>query len=202
MSSEFLLTPSDYFKQIVQEGLEKRRLNAPAPVQGYLVQLLQHFLDTKNLFTPKSEIVEQGAPNTLAEMFLLAQQKDTPNRLELLRQTGDRALYISGFFGDSLNRKLVDIDYYAQIGGSAYRCLASTARSDDTQTVYTTFSERFMDYVDVLTVISHRSMIQSDQSIILLYDKYLKTGSELARERLVEMGLYHLAKDRLKKEGA
>lgn len=201
MSSGFLLTPTGYFTQMVDEGLQSRKLKAHPSVQRYLVQLLEHFLDSRNLFI-KSEFEGRPQPTTLAEMYLLAQQKETANRQELLRKTGDRALYISGFFGDSLNRKLVDIEYYAQIGGAAYRCLSHTVKDEESVTIYTTFSDRFMDYVDVLTVISHKSMIQSDQGIIHLYDKYLKTGSELARERLVEMGLFHLAKDHLKKEGA
>ena len=36
-----------------------------------------------------------------------------------LKQIGDVSLFISGFFSDSLRRKLVDVDYYVSIGGGA-----------------------------------------------------------------------------------
>ena len=41
-----------------------------------------------------------------------------------LRQVGDHSLFISGFFADSLNRSLVDVDYYIQLGECAYGSLA------------------------------------------------------------------------------
>ena len=107
----------------------------------------------------------------------------------MLRKLGDRTLYISGFFGDSLSRKVVDIDYYAQIGGSAYATLAHCTREDTLAKVYHVFSARFMDFVDVLTFISHQSLIKSDQSILRLYDRYLRTGSELAKDKLIEAGV-------------
>ncbi|MNL70447.1 hypothetical protein D3C87_1954520 [compost metagenome] len=46
-----------------------------------------------------------------------------------------------------------------------------------------------MDFVDVLTFISHQSLIKSDQSILRLYDRYLRTGSELAKDKLIEAGV-------------
>jgi hypothetical protein len=36
-----------------------------------------------------------------------------------LRRVGDASLFISGFFADSLNRSLVDVDYYIDLGERA-----------------------------------------------------------------------------------
>lgn len=197
--SEFLLAPAEYFKQVVREGLDDRNIKAPEAVEYYLVRMLEHFLDSRNLFHSNSDGALKKEPQTLAEMYLQAQLEEPYIRHEMLRKTADKALYISGFFGESLNRKIVDVDYYAQIGGAAYSSLSLSAKDEASANVYSIFAKKFMDYVDVLTVISHKSMVQSDQNIISLYDKYLRTGSDLARKRLVEMGLYHLAKDEGKK---
>ncbi|HWU44788.1 MAG TPA: hypothetical protein VN132_15155, partial [Bdellovibrio sp.] len=140
----------------------------------------------------------QKNPQTLAEMFLTAQNAESPIKVELLRKLGDRTLYISGFFGDSLQRKIVDIDYYAEIGGAAYASLAGCTREDTMVHVYSTFSKRFLDFVDVLTYISHNSFVKSDQSILRLYDRYMRTGSELAREKLEEMGVLPLPAEQVK----
>ena len=64
--------------------------------------------------------------------------------------------------------------------------------------VYGVFSERFQEFVDVLTYISHHSFVKSDESILRLYERYMRTGSELAREKLVEMGVLTLPQDQVK----
>lgn len=186
---QFLVSSKDYFHEVLSEGFESRRIKTHPAVQHYLVNLLEHYLDAKNL----------DPETTLAEMYLQASNLDAVNRISLLKQLGDRSLYISGFFGDSLNKKLVDVDYYANLGGAAYSSLASVTKEDVTAKVYKTISERFLDFVDVLTVVSQKSLIQSDQSILRLYDKYLKTGSQLAKEKLLEMGVLSVDPNQLKK---
>ncbi|WP_246845191.1 hypothetical protein [Bdellovibrio sp. NC01] len=168
-------------------------------VESYLVNLLNHYLDARNLFdSAYANEAGQKNPQTLAEMFLTAQNAEASAKIEMLRKLGDKALYISGFFGDSLHRKVVDVDYYADIGGAAYASLAHVTREDTMAKVYSTFSHRFLDFVDVLTYISHHSFVKSDQSILRLYDRYMRTGSELAREKLEEMGVVPLPHDQVK----
>lgn len=188
--SELFVSPYEYFKELVREGLESRKIKAPQPVAEYLVKLLQHYMDARNLFDHR-DIRESGErpPQTLAEMYLQAQQVETSARAELLRKLGDRALYVSGYFGDSLQRKVVDLDYYIQMGGAAYGQLSTTIGSEGPGQVYWSLSHHFVDYVDVLTVISHKSMIRSDKDLLRLYESYVKTGSELAREKLLQMGV-------------
>ena len=43
--------------------------------------------------------------------------------------------------------------------------------------------------METLTYISHKSMISNNQSLLRLYDSYLKTGSDLAKQKLDEMGI-------------
>lgn len=44
-------------------------------------------------------------------------------QVRALRDIGDTALFLCGFFSDSLNSKIIDTSYYQQIGSSAYRKL-------------------------------------------------------------------------------
>lgn len=198
-SVELFVSPEGFFQELVQEGLKQRKVSTIPLVERYLVNLLQHYLDARNLF--ENEYANESGvknPQTLAEAYLMAQNAEIPVRVEMLRKLGDRALYISGFFGDSLARKVVDIDYYADIGGAAYASLAHHTREDAMVRVYSTFSRQFLEFVDVLTHISHHSFIKSDESILRLYDRYLKTGSDLAREKLEEMGVLTLPQDQVK----
>lgn len=196
---ELFVSPEGFFQELVQKGMTQRKIRTYPLVENYLVNLLQHYLDARNLFD--SEYASENGqrnPTTLAEMYLTAQNSDPAVRQELLRKLGDRALYISGFFGDSLSRKIVDIDYYAEIGGAAYASLAHCTREDTMVKVYDTFSRRFLEFVDVLTYISHHSFVKSDESILRLYDRYMRTGSELAKEKLIEMGVLTLSQDQVK----
>lgn len=157
--------------------------------QGYLVKLLEYYINTERLFDEIDSSGKKRTRETLAETYLKAANAEPNLRNELLKKLGDRSLYISGFFGDSLQRKLVDIDYYADMGGAAYGSLADLVREDTMAKVYRDFSERFLDYVEVLTFISTNSFVQSEENLLRLYETYARTGSDLARERLLEKGL-------------
>lgn len=194
----FLVSSREYFVEMVDHGLTKRNVKVVPAVQNYLVGLLEHYLDARNLFDQAVNEQGQKTPTTLAEMYLTASTSQTPEKLELLKKLGDRSLYISGFFGDSLNRKLVDIEYYANMGGAAYGSLAEISKEDTTAQIYKTFSHRFIEFVDVLTYISQQSFVHTDEGLLRLYDRYLRTGSELAKDKLVEMGVLTLPSDQAK----
>lgn len=193
------VSPKEFFSEIVKEGLRDRGLEGPPRAESYLVELLQHYLDTKNLFEPELDENGQRRPRTLAEMYMTASQSEPVVRVELLKKLGDRSLYVSGFFADSLNRKIVDLDYYADMGGAAYRDLSEITADETLARVYKLFSRQFIDYVDVLTYISQKALVQSNKDILRLYERYLKTGSELAREKLTEMGVAVMPLEQAKK---
>lgn len=196
--SALLFSPREFFEEKVEEGFSKKNLKTYPAVRSYLVQLLEHYLDARNLYEVDSENSQKSQPTTLAETFLIANNSEPHVRAEMLKKLGDKSLYISGFFGDSLSRKVVDIDYYAGMGGAAYRSLSDVVREDTMAHVYRVMSHQFLDFVDVLTYISQQSMITSDESILRLYDRYLRTGSQLARDKLIEMGVVTVSKDNIK----
>jgi hypothetical protein len=183
-------SPKEYFSDVVKTALNKRQIKTYPHVEFYLADLLGFFVDTRNLYD-EEETNELGArkPRTLAEIMLVAQNSDLSTKVELLKKLGDRSLYISGFFGDSLNRSLVDVDYYMNMGVSAFTTLSTTVKENTTAFIYREIAEKFVDFVDVYTLISHDSMIKSDQGILRLYERYLKTGSDLAKDKLTTLGV-------------
>lgn len=172
-------SPRMYFSEIVQDALEKRRMETQPLMFSYLVDLLETHLTTSSLH-------QKG---TLAELYMKSFHVERHMRIDMLKKLGDSSLYISGFFGDSLRRKIVDIDYYADMGGMAYSSLASSVEDDMQAKVFMDFAQRFLGYVDVLTYISQTAMIQSNQDLLRLYERYVATGSTLAKDQLVEKGL-------------
>lgn len=194
--SSLVLSSQDYFDQIVTDTFERRKLKTIPFVKGYLVELLQSYIPTENLYDEKDSS-GRHVRQTLAETMLRAQSAEPMVRIELLKKLGDRSLYISGFFGDSLQRKLVDVDYYADMGCMAYGALAESVREDMVARVYREFARKFIDFVDVLNDISAIAKTSDEENIMRLYEVYGRTGSDYARQKLIEKGLIAVPLDNL-----
>jgi hypothetical protein len=171
----------EYFKELVDRALTHQGLATGELTAFYVVQLLASFLqrpvsgdihDDKPLALRLAEALECGG----------MQQRTT------LRQIGDVSLFTSGFFSDSLQRKLVDVDYYVAIGGFAYNAL-SRIETDSLSPVYAELGEKFGGFVDVLSEVSERTSCASNADLLRLYEKWLKTGSRRSGQLLVERGV-------------
>ena len=107
---------------------------------------------------------------------------------QILKQIGDLSLFIAGFFSESLNRKMVDVDYYATIGGRAYHAL-SRVETDTFSPVFAELGSKFVDFVDVLSEVSERTSCATNVDLLRLYEKWIKTGSRRSGQLLVERGV-------------
>lgn len=189
---------SGFFNSLVQSGIEARGLQVSQGVSDYISKILAHYVDARNLHEPKYNEFGKRNPQTLAELWLTAQSAEPSIQKDLLKKLGDRTLYISGFFSESLNRSLVDVDYYHSMGASAYKTLAHHQESA-LKTVFSEISDRFIDVVEVLIVISQDTFVKTDQGILRLYETYLRTGSTLAKEKLEALGVFTAWSTSLKK---
>lgn len=195
-----LVSAEDFFSEILTQAFEAKKIAPPAPIKNYLVALLHHYLDSKNLFEEENlDELGRRKPQTLAEMYMVALQSDLPARVDLLKKLADKSLYISGFFSDSLQGRVIDIDYYIEMGGTAYAYLAESTREDSVARIYKHFSHRFLDFVEVLSILSQRAQLQSNQNILRIYDRYMKTGSAIDRDKLVQIGILNQEVDQKKK---
>lgn len=186
-----LESPRQFFVERVDQALGHLKFD-PLPLsRHYLVDLLQHFVFSRNLFQTDEE-TGKSRRDTLAEMYLKARLLTGVQRVELLKKLGDSSLYISGFFGDSLTRKIVDVEYYVDMGGVAYSELSTTATDESLSQVFNEYSRRFGEFVDVLTYISQEALIQTNEDLLKLYDRYMATGSRLAEGQLLEKGLLNV----------
>jgi hypothetical protein len=175
-------TPMEYFKNLVEGALERQRVPSSEATAFYLVSLLVGFVGPEH---------SEGRPvldEPLAVRLARALQTGGMQQREGLRRVGDASLFISGFFADSLNRKLVDIDYYITLGGYAYGSL-SRRDEDACAEIFGELAEKFVSYVDVLAEVSDRTSVNSNTELLRLYEKWLRTGSRRNGEMLVERGI-------------
>ena len=162
MKSFVFITPEEHFTEVIHEACQERQIKTHPQIEAYLVQVLKHYLFSKNFHQPIQEDSVEKPPDTFAEMYLTAMNADSPKNKELMRTVADKSLYLTGFFADSLNRKIVDIDYYSEVGSAAYYNLAAWTKEDTLAMTFTTLSKRFNEFVNVLNYVSEKSQIQAD----------------------------------------
>ena len=109
-------TPVEFFREQVEKALKHQHVATSAFTEYYLVNLLAGCVAGDPLPAP-----EPGYDETpLALLLTRALEADRVERTRLLRCLGDSALFMSGFFADSLGGRLVDASYYQALGGQAY----------------------------------------------------------------------------------
>jgi hypothetical protein len=179
-------TPMEFFREQLAQAMEHQRVSTSAFTEYYLVNLLAGCVQADSLPPP-----EPGYDETpLGLLYVRALQASRYERARLLRLMGDTALFVSGFFSDSLGRKLVDMDYYRSMGGHAY---ARLCREEEPvvfgSEVFSELAGRFSEFADLLAEVSERSRMTSNASVLRLYERWLQTGSRRAAVMLAERGI-------------
>lgn len=174
-------SPVEFFKELVDGALAHQRLTAHELTSYYVVQLLASFVER-----PVSGDEDEQVP--LALRLAQALESGGTRQRASLKHIGDLSLFISGFFSDSLNRKIVDVDYYVSIGGHAYDTL-SRFETDTFSPVFAELAQKFVGFVDVLSEVSERTSCASNTDMLRLYEKWLKTGSRRSGQLLIERGV-------------
>jgi hypothetical protein len=200
LRESFLRAPTDrvhavaslqeFFKDSVATAMAKQGVAADDHTAYYVVNLL-------TLFARQETLYDRGKPGPGLQplALLLAAAAESPHREarnELLRRVGDTSLFVAGFLGDGFARKLIDVDYYIDMGGAAYGRLSDNVRGTREErafgTVFGELAEKFRDFVDVLADIRDSGKAAAID-ILRLYEVWLRTGSRRAARLLREHGL-------------
>lgn len=169
-----------FFKEEVDRAFKDEGMEPDRLTEHYLVQLLAAYA---------AQPIEE---RPLAVRLLEAIQASPRERRSTLREIGDTSLFVSGFWGDSLGRKLVDVDYYIDLGGTAYGELArdSGGPHQPYAAVFGSLAENFSRFVEVLMTISRRTCrARNDRDVVRLYERWMRTKSGWAARRLAEAGV-------------
>ena len=139
-----------YFHERVRDARKSLACMIADEVEFYLVQLLCEFSRGEGKAQPMEE--------PLALIYHRALDADPLTRLSLLKDLGDLALYVAGYFSDALHNQSVDEDYYVSMGGTAYSCVAdlmtSQRKGDGVADIYAEMSTKFESLVRLLNEVS------------------------------------------------
>jgi hypothetical protein len=173
-------SPTEYFRDLVEAAMQNQNVSAHELTSFYVVNLLTAFVHVET--SPAA-----GDDEPLGVGLARALQTAGLAQRAGLRKVGDLSLFISGFFSDSLNRRLVDIDYYIQLGECAYGSLAR--RDEALGDVFDELSEKFTAFVDILGEVSERTALTSNADVLRLYEKWMRTRSRRSGDLLAARGI-------------
>lgn len=186
MTTTSILMTTDvdsFFGEAVNAALTTRAIEASSGARQYLVAVLADFAlkEPRTFDRPVTFLLDEA---------LLAKPEE---RLERLKSVGDGTLYVSGFFPEHLDARGVDPSYLARIGSTAYGAASTMlAHSGDGTDLFGELARGFERFVRVLRdvadgLFAHRT--KNASSVVQLYERWLKTGSDSLGRALAEQGL-------------
>lgn len=181
-----------FFHERIHDAATNQHVDATDAALWYLVNLLTSYTQSRVFFDATSDGLTL---KPLAGLYAEAVAADNADeRNQRLKRLGDLALFVSGVFADSLNRKPVDVDYYIAMGGSAYSYLSDAGRDGGAHwqacgDVFDELSGKFAAFVDLLDEASENAHFRNHGDILRLYEIWTRTGSARAAERLRRLGL-------------
>src|SRR5262245_43392767 len=145
-------TLTAFFRDLVRAAMEAQQVRSSESTEFYLVHLLETFTRPahRDLLDPP-----------LALDFLEAMHLPAQQRYEKLKRVADTALFVTGIFIDSLDRRVVGADYYAGLGRNAYaRLSALQPPRAALAPLFRELARRFSEFVGVLTEISAQELFR------------------------------------------
>jgi len=185
----------DYFRTSIEDVIAQQGVELDPHATHYVVNMMTLFCRSEELYE------DDGETYGLKPLALmLADASDAPSagrRNQILQRIGDVALFISGFFVDSLANKAVDIDYYIHMGANAYGSLSEevrrTFRGRAFAHVYRELASKFQILTDVLHEVRDSACPESDTNLLRTYEIWRKTGSRRAEKMLRQQGVMPIA---------
>jgi hypothetical protein len=176
-----------FFREQLVKAMEHQKVSTSAFTEYYLVNLMAAFMRGEAL--PGREPGYDETPLVL--LYVRALEASRWERARLLRAMGDTALFVSGFFADSLAGKEGDLRYYATVGGHAY---ARLSRDHEQAApigpgVFSELAGRFRLFADILAEVSEESRLTQPASVLRLYERWVQTGSQRAATLLAARGI-------------
>lgn len=167
--------------------MQKHQVTATHFSVEYLATLLTRFITAENFFSKTAD----GKPSEqlLVNLYAEYMQADTEQKKQVLQRLGDISLMVSGFFSDSLQRKLVDSDYYFGMGERAYLQLSDLQQSKNSKNMYEELGAKFKPFSNILGEMSENAFIQSNADLLKTYERWLQTGSDRLKTALQEKGI-------------
>lgn len=193
MSSEIVEAANveSFFHESISESISSQNLDVCDETVVYLTHLLTRYVRSDQLFEEDEEGMQL---KPLAVLYCnAAGARDLQARRDYLRKLGDLALFVSGWFSHTLERRRVGVNYYVQMGECAYEwlgeCRAATIRDRVFAQIFQDLAAHFNEMRDVISEIHMSVETRSDSDLLGLYELWQRSGSSRAAAMLRSEGI-------------
>lgn len=173
----------------------KQGLPLSEHVGAYLGEMLMRFAESETYFLPNSD-PHASKPRkefpSVVRLWLEGQKQPAHEQFVQMQHVGDLALYTSGFFPERIQRSLVDMDFYMAVGGQAYERagkLRESLAQERELNVYFELASKFTELKELLAELNDRKLLHTEADRLLLYRKWLESGSPRIQRMLAEIGI-------------
>ena len=178
------------FKDYIKKELHLADSSLSCEVKNYLADLLYFYLRGDRFYEYQHDL-GSDCEKTFVSLYGKIHSARTNEKIYLFKKMGDLSLYISGFFRSSIQKKVVDVSYYENMGQSAYGYLADCYSSQSN--VFQSLYQQFKDLAENLFYIQKKSELRDNKNSIALYKEYMeqKHPSSALKRLLQESQLSH-----------
>lgn len=174
-----------YFFEGLNSLNKKSLCPVPESVIFYSSDVLDKFALSQDFFEVSDGKVRE---KILGIKLLEATQMSRDDQRRVYKEVADMSLMVCGYFAESTNKKLVDTNYYAQIGKTAYSHLDSMSpRFLDIPSFYQMFATCFESMTTLMSILASESRQGVENNLI--FKKALRDEALTEKEMLVS-GIY------------
>ncbi len=163
-----------YLSKELTDSLRCNKINTLPSTNQYLTKMMLKFVDSENLFVESDPLVIE-----------LMNAQNQPGKLN---DVGDRCLFLTGYFYDSLRRLGKGfVDYHIDVGCSAYSHLAGISKLRQSREMYDEMSRLFQPLSVAIGDLHLPSIGEKDT--IELYSKWVMTHDSRYKHTLKRLGV-------------
>lgn len=167
------------------DGLSELNKKSLCPIPESVIYYSSDVLDKFALSEDFFEVSDGKVREKILGMKLLeATQLTREEQTRVYKEVGDMSLLVCGYFSESVNKKIVDTQYYSQLGRMAYSHLNNVIPSFlDIPSFYGMVATCFESLTTLMTIMAtkDRNGIEGN----LIFNKILKDAPVSEKEMLV-----------------
>jgi hypothetical protein len=165
------------------EGLSEINKKSLCPVPESIIYYSSDVLDKFALSQDFFETSEGKVREKILGMKLLeATQFNRDEQKKIYKEVGDMSLLVCGYFSESVNKKIVDTQYYAQLGKMAYSHLNNVSPTFlDIPSFYGMVATCFESMTTLMTILASKSRGEETN---LIFKKIMRDEAVSEKEML------------------
>ncbi len=174
-----------YFFDVLSDFNRKAPCPIPQEIIYYSSDVLEKFALSGEFYDSREGRVREKILGTkLLEATLVSREEQK----RIYKEVGDTALFLCGYFAESTQKKLVDANYYSQLGRSAYQNLNGVMPNFfDIPSFYSMLSTSFGPMVDLISKVASVDRFGNEHH--LNFKRVMVSGSEMTPDEYAYSGI-------------